>query len=76
MVRTGNEEETGKGKKSVQRKNEHVFADLNCNESESDDKATMWYVRYVCCPECDQWYDLKCTSLVSEENVPGIFVCD
>ena len=31
---------------------------------------------WICCDKCDQWYNFACTNIVSESEVPDIFVCD
>ena len=31
---------------------------------------------WICCDECDKWYDLKCTGIKSNKAVPNIYICD
>lgn len=43
----------------------------NCGDTYSA-KGGLW----VCCDGCDQWYDLKCTSIKNKEDIPDTYLCE
>lgn len=56
-----------------------------CVQSEDSDEAVcskygMLYSSdsnlWVCCDECEQWYDLKCAGIRSKRAIPEIYICD
>lgn len=70
-------------KKKVERTLRRKFADMHITEDEDNaicpkcglaygDDDGLW----VCCDECDEWFNFECTNISDEEFIPDIFVCD
>ena len=69
---------------------ESLFTGLTISSDESDKdeeedeavcpKCGMLYSAdsglWVCCDNCDRWYNLKCTNIKSKRTVPEVYICD
>lgn len=33
-------------------------------------------VFWICCDGCNQWFDIKCTTIKSKKHVPDVYYCE
>ena len=82
------EKKRQKGKKQgIAETVEDLFAGLQLahdTSSESDDavcpKCGLTYSAdnglWICCDECNSWYDLRCANIRDKRNIPDVFYCE